>query len=111
MLPQEQSRVPTMTYDPEQPQLAHRFSMRDEGTCGDGSGFPESNSRSSGVSPTSVGLRPSRWLEGTSLHLCMRPALLAGLFPSVFSPPFTGLPNGQLLPQSATHSNSCVLGG
>lgn len=42
MLPQEQFRVPTMTYDPEQPQLTHRFSIRDEGTCGDASGYPES---------------------------------------------------------------------
>lgn len=34
MLPQEQFQVPTTTYDPEQPQLPHRFSMRGEGTCG-----------------------------------------------------------------------------
>lgn len=41
MLPQEQFQVPTMTYDPEQPQLAHRFSMRDVGTLG-GRGYPGS---------------------------------------------------------------------
>lgn len=40
MLPQEQFRVPTMTYDPEQPQRAHGFSVRDEGSCGDAQGVP-----------------------------------------------------------------------
>lgn len=42
MLPQGQFQVSTMTYDLEQPQLAHRFSMRDEGTCGNARGYPES---------------------------------------------------------------------
>lgn len=45
MLPREQFQVSTMTYDPEQPQLAHRFSLRDDGTRGnarEGGGCPES---------------------------------------------------------------------
>lgn len=39
MLSQEQFQVPTMTCDLEQARLTYKFLMRDEGTCGNATGY------------------------------------------------------------------------
>lgn len=93
MLPQGQFQVSTMTYDPEQPQLAHRFSMKDEGTCGNARRYPESMLQAlPGKFRYISCLRCAKGFQGVRGHKpSPRPVMPAGLFLS-FSSPFARLP-------------------